>query len=594
MKGNARQRIKITADTTVNAKNLTFIDTASVTWAVVADPATDAAEVSATASGGGGGGGTSDHALLSHLSWSASAHTGTANRFAVFGSGGAAAELAYPSTGLVGWTGTAWQAVTVSAPLGYSAGTLSLSYGTGITTSGGALVVDTTTIATLSAVAAGYQPLDSDLTALAALGNGLPYRDTGTWSALSLTDLAVSGGGLQVTQARGLRETAGPTTLPIGAIAEGEVLVRSGGAVIGRVYSEGFDGFFEEMAGSGIAGDQTFDGSSAVTGWSLASRVYTLSATTTPVEFAALTIDTTGGDVTLIPKGMPLFAISLIILGSGTVYIDWSGGNASGSTAGVGAAPVSGAPYLGGGSGGAGRTTSGNGNTGSSMTSGTSIASVWAGNGGSAGTGTPRSGGASSSVSRSWSIVYGNLLEAMARGIGISASGNFQWAGGQGGGGGGLGLGVGGSGNSGAGGGGGGKVRLSCRDIDTGTATLVIRSNGGSPSNGNITGSAESGGGQGGYGGAIYFSALSITGSNPVQLIANGANGGNASAIGGAAGAGGDGGGGGRIVAVVPDGMTSKVTTSVTGGTKGTTIGSPVTPADDGAAGVAVVRGFGA
>ena len=199
MKGTTRQRIKVTADIPVNVKNLTFLDTASVTWAVVADPATDAAEVSATASGGGGG--TSDHALLTHLSWSASAHTGTASRFAVFGAGGAAAELAYPSTGLVGWTGSAWQAVTVSAPLGYSAGALSLSYSTGLTTSGGALVVDTTTIATLSAVAAAYQPLDSDLTALAGLSSTgfLARTGAGTAAARSL----VPGAGISITNQDG-------------------------------------------------------------------------------------------------------------------------------------------------------------------------------------------------------------------------------------------------------------------------------------------------------------------------------------------------------------------------------------------------------
>lgn len=397
-----------------------------------------------------------------------------------------------------------------------------------------------------------------------------------------------------VTQARGLRETAGPTTLPIGAIAEGEVLVRSGGEIVGRVYSEGFDGFFEEMAGSGVGGNQTFDGASAVTGFSLASRVYTVSAVTTGCEWDAVTVDTSGGDVTIIPKGLPFLGISLVLLGSGTCYIDWSGSNGSTSVAGAGAAAVASAPLLGGSSGGAGRTSSGNGNNAAGATSGVVVAVPWTGNGGSAGTGTPRSGGSSSSVSRSWSIVYGALLEIFNRGIGLSAAGLYQLAGGQGGGGGGLGLGVGGSGYSGAGGGGGGVIRLSFRSIDTGTATLVIRSNGGNGAAASITGSAEAGGGQGGYGGAIYLSALSITGDNPIQLIANGGNGGNASAIGGAAGAGGDGGGGGRIVVVVPDGQTGKVTTSVTGGTKGTTIGSPVTPADDGSAGSALVRGFGA
>ncbi len=38
-----------------------------------------------------------------------------------------------------------------------------------------------------------------------------------------------------VTQARGLRETAGPTTLALGAVADGEYLRRSGTTVIGAV-----------------------------------------------------------------------------------------------------------------------------------------------------------------------------------------------------------------------------------------------------------------------------------------------------------------------------------------------------------------------
>jgi hypothetical protein len=36
-----------------------------------------------------------------------------------------------------------------------------------------------------------------------------------------------------VTQARGLRETSGPTTLTLGAVADGQVLQRSGSTVVG-------------------------------------------------------------------------------------------------------------------------------------------------------------------------------------------------------------------------------------------------------------------------------------------------------------------------------------------------------------------------
>ena len=41
----------------------------------------------------GGGGGTSDHAALTHLSWSSSGHTGTHDRIAGFDGAGAAAYL---------------------------------------------------------------------------------------------------------------------------------------------------------------------------------------------------------------------------------------------------------------------------------------------------------------------------------------------------------------------------------------------------------------------------------------------------------------------------------------------------------------------
>jgi hypothetical protein len=47
----------------------------------------------------GGGGGSSDHATLSNLAWTASAHTGTASRVAGFGVSGAATYYAIDSVG---------------------------------------------------------------------------------------------------------------------------------------------------------------------------------------------------------------------------------------------------------------------------------------------------------------------------------------------------------------------------------------------------------------------------------------------------------------------------------------------------------------
>ena len=81
---------------------------------------------------GGGGGGSSDHATLSHLAWTSSAHTGTASTFASFGSGGAAASVAFQaSAGLTYWSGTGWGTVAVSSPLSYSAGTLAIQAASG-------------------------------------------------------------------------------------------------------------------------------------------------------------------------------------------------------------------------------------------------------------------------------------------------------------------------------------------------------------------------------------------------------------------------------------------------------------------------------
>ena len=70
-----------TGTTTVKAPRLKF---ANGTLTFVAG------EAVYTAPGGGGG---TDHATLTHLAWTASGHTGTANRVAGFDSGGAAAYL---------------------------------------------------------------------------------------------------------------------------------------------------------------------------------------------------------------------------------------------------------------------------------------------------------------------------------------------------------------------------------------------------------------------------------------------------------------------------------------------------------------------
>jgi hypothetical protein len=141
---------------------------------------------------GGGGGGTTDHAALtSNLAWTLSAHTGTASRLASFDGAGAAA---YTQIGAAG----------------------------------------------------GVQAWDADLDGYAALASAGLVARTGAGTAAARTLTAGSG---QVTVTNGdgvagnptvdlayasaLRETSGPTTLTLGAVADGQVLRRSGSTVVG-------------------------------------------------------------------------------------------------------------------------------------------------------------------------------------------------------------------------------------------------------------------------------------------------------------------------------------------------------------------------
>lgn len=67
----------------------------------------------------------------------------------------------------------------------------------------------------------------------ACAGNDARLTDSRAPTGAASGDLGGSYPSPTVTQARGLRETSGPTTLTLGAVADGQVLQRSGSTVVG-------------------------------------------------------------------------------------------------------------------------------------------------------------------------------------------------------------------------------------------------------------------------------------------------------------------------------------------------------------------------
>lgn len=347
------------------------------------------------------------------------------------------------------------------------------------------------------------------------------------------------------------------------------------------------------LTSTGIGGDLTLDGSTAIPwgSWSTVGGVRTLTVNVAAtLEYGTITFDfSVYSLIGIVLKGARPIIRTFASVGTGTAYIDWNGGAASGSVAGLGAAAVSSAsPYAGGQNGAVGRNTTGSGAAAGTYNQGVCLGGL-GGAGGSAGA---NAGGAIGTFTRDYSpgySTYGSvfdfLLNATAKTWSTGTSQNqYQLSGGGGGSAGGNQS----TGTSGGGGGGAGVIGMLIETLDMGANTLYVNANGGPGGAGSgVSGAGTSAGGSGGGGGAILLAIANAL--SPCVLSANGGNGGGGATADADIGAGGDGGRGGLVVCIW--GAGTAPTGTATGGVGGT--GSNGVNAPAGLAGTVMIINAG-
>lgn len=102
----------------------------------------------------------------------------------------------------------------------------------------------------------------------ACAGNDARLADSRAPTGTATGDLGGSYPAPTVTQARGLRETSGPTTLTLGAVSDGQVLRRSGATIVGAwlavALSVAPDGCFISFEGRSIVYPTTISSAGTV------------------------------------------------------------------------------------------------------------------------------------------------------------------------------------------------------------------------------------------------------------------------------------------------------------------------------------------
>lgn len=338
----------------------------------------------------------------------------------------------------------------------------------------------------------GGQPLDADLTAIAAL--------TTTAYGRALLEIA-NQAALTALLAIGNASTAG--ILKLGAAGGAQAYSTALDGVVSGSYGNSSGTF-----GTGEDGAADFNGSNTFAFASKSGNTYTL---TRNVQLSSCTVR--AGCSLVLDFGLFVNG-ALTIEATGAVYYDGAAG--SGVTG--GAAPAHGWPLSTRGAGGNGRTTTAAGVVGGG--SGTQSHGAQGGAGGASGLGQAGGGGGSYTA---WNLTDGPPLSVVPVGVMMrwfgSTPADAQISSGGGGGGANVGS---GTATSGGGGAGGALVVVCAKTISN---AGVIRAHGGNGANGAVTGNGQAGGGGGGGGGYLVVTSNTPQASAGTITVAGGTGG---------------------------------------------------------------------